>query len=94
MSLKDACLDFFDRYGLIWEFPKIRGSYKRDYSILGSILGSPYFGKLPYLKQVFRNTVRLLLMAGADAGSKGLCGTPLGAAAEPFCNSRGLGFRV
>ena len=26
-------------------FPKIRGT---DYSVLGSILGSPYFGKLPF----------------------------------------------
>ena len=25
-----------------------RGPYNKDYSILGSILGSPYFGKLPY----------------------------------------------
>ena len=24
------------------------GPYNKDYSILGSILGSPYFGKLPY----------------------------------------------
>ena len=24
-----------------------RGPYNKDYSILGSILGSPYFGKLP-----------------------------------------------
>ena len=24
------------------------GSHNKDYSILGSILGSPYFGKLPY----------------------------------------------
>ena len=24
------------------------GPYKKDYSILGSILGSPYVGKLPY----------------------------------------------
>ena len=35
-----------------WGFPKIRGTilggyYNKDYSILGSILGSPYFGKLP-----------------------------------------------
>ena len=34
-------------------FPKIRGTflgvpYIREYSILESILGSPYFGKLPY----------------------------------------------
>ena len=38
----------------IWEFPKIRGyhfggPHNKDYSILGPILGSPYFGKLPYL---------------------------------------------
>ena len=38
----------------IWEFPKIRGTfsggpYNKDYSILGSILGSPYLGKLPYI---------------------------------------------
>ena len=32
-------------------FPKLGypfgGPYNKDYSILGSILGSPYFGKLP-----------------------------------------------
>ena len=33
-------------------FPKIRGTflggpYNKDYSILGSTLGSPYLGKLP-----------------------------------------------
>ena len=38
---------------VIWGFPKIRGTlfggpHNKDYSILGSILGSPYFGKLPY----------------------------------------------
>ena len=32
----------------IWGFPKIRGTNNKDYSILGSKLGSPYFGKLPY----------------------------------------------
>ena len=40
-------------FGNIWGFPKIRGYLfggpnNQDYSILGSILGSPYFGKLPY----------------------------------------------
>ena len=38
-------------YG-IWGFPKIRylsrGPKNKDYSILGPILGSPYFGKLPF----------------------------------------------
>ena len=36
-----------------WWIPKIRGTffggpYSKDYSILGSILGSPYLGKLPF----------------------------------------------
>ena len=26
------------------------GLYSKDYSILGSILGSPYFGKLPNIR--------------------------------------------
>ena len=26
-----------------------RGPHNKDYSILGSILGSPYLGKLPYM---------------------------------------------
>ena len=42
-----------DFTGIIWDFIKIRGTslggpYIKDYSILGSILGSPYFGKPPY----------------------------------------------
>ena len=37
-------------------FPEIRGTlfwgpYNKDYSICGSILGSPHFGKLPYRPQ-------------------------------------------
>ena len=37
----------------IWGFPKVRGTFfggphNKDYSILGSILGSPLLGKLPY----------------------------------------------
>ena len=37
----------------IWGFPKTKGYHfegpkNKDYSILGSILGSPYLGKLPY----------------------------------------------
>ena len=40
----------------IWGFPKIRGTlfgdpHIKDYSILGSILGSPYLGKLPYTQE-------------------------------------------
>ena len=36
----------------MWGFPKTRGTllggpFNRDYSTLGSILGSLYFGKLP-----------------------------------------------
>ena len=42
---------------LIWGFPKIRGSFfggpnNKDYSILGSILGFHYFGKLSYTTRV------------------------------------------
>ena len=38
----------------IWGFAKIRGtflvgSHIKEYNILGSILGSPHFGKLPFL---------------------------------------------
>ena len=40
----------------IWVFPKIRGTlfggpHNKDYSILGSILGFTYFGKLPYIER-------------------------------------------
>ena len=43
---------------LIWGFPKIMGTFlgylfggpnNKDYSIFVSILGSPHFGKLPYM---------------------------------------------
>ena len=42
-------------------FPKIRstllgGPYNKDYSLLGSILGSPYFGKLPQTQQGLRRS--------------------------------------
>ena len=42
------------RHGkFIWGFPKIMGNLcggprNKDYSILGSMLGFPYFGKVPY----------------------------------------------
>ena len=46
-------LPLSDYIGVIWEFPKIvcaifGGPHIKDYSILGSILGCPYLGKLPY----------------------------------------------
>ena len=38
--------------GYAWGFPQIRGTFLgvpyKDFSILGSTLGSPYFGKLLY----------------------------------------------
>ena len=48
-----------DVLGLVWEFPRKMGypfgaPYYKDYSIWGSILRSPYFGKLPYLGLGFR----------------------------------------
>ena len=45
---------FINKRDHIWEFPKLGvpfwGPYNKDYSILVSILvlGSPYFGKLPF----------------------------------------------
>ena len=46
--------DFF-KCCIIWGFPKnygylFGGPIKKDYSILGSILGSPHFGKLPLVQ--------------------------------------------
>ena len=40
-------------YCTIWGFPNIRGTFfggphNKDYSIWGSTLGSPYFGKQPF----------------------------------------------
>ena len=48
--------------GLNWGFPKIGGypfggPNNKDYGIFGSILGSPYFGKLPNGGLGLRNTV-------------------------------------
>ena len=48
-------MGFYRVIWVIWGFPKIRGRYhfrgphNKDYSIWGSILGYPYFGKLLYL---------------------------------------------
>ena len=44
VDLRFRVLGFRDYLVTIWGFPKIRGTL----SVLGSILGSPYFGKLPY----------------------------------------------
>ena len=48
--------------GIQGRFPKLgvlfEGSYNKDYSMLGSILGSPCFGKLPYTAgQTFQGVV-------------------------------------
>ena len=45
--------DRVDSLVILWKFPKTRGTflgspYNKDYSSLGSILGSPCFGKLLY----------------------------------------------
>ena len=42
-----------------WGYP-FGGPFKKDYSILGPILGPPYFGKLPF--RVFGKTRALLKM--------------------------------
>ena len=46
------------------------GPYKKDYSILGSILGSPYYGKLPYEKVVNLIFVVWVWEVIVSAGSK------------------------
>ena len=55
--MSNACFGQFGPPGLVLgivygSFPKLGvpfwGPNNKDYSILGSILGSPYFGKLPY----------------------------------------------
>ena len=48
-----------------WGVPKIRGElfggpYTKDNSILGSILGSPNFGKLPYSGSIEKGHILLL----------------------------------
>ena len=44
--------EYFVYWGFRWEFPRIRGRtlgpHITDYSILGSLLGSICFGKLPW----------------------------------------------
>ena len=71
-------------------FPKIRGTlfggpHNKEYSILGSMLGSPYSGKLPYLPQTLPKPVHLgmlcrlhgwrlgsgLSLRGSRAGGRG-----------------------
>ena len=56
-------------------FPKIKGTLLgvpiiRTLAFLGSILGSPYFGKLPYELQFLRSS---------DYSSCGLCSKFMGA---------------
>ena len=55
-------------------FPKLGDlfgdPYNKDYSILGSILGSPYFGKLPnvgYLSDVGLYKARIIIAAHDDS---------------------------
>ena len=59
----------------IWEFPKIMGTllggpHSKDHNILGSILESPYFGKLPY--PCYVNLMPSSLAASQSFGRKSL----------------------
>ena len=50
----------------MWGFPKIRGylfgdPHNKDYTILRSILGSPYVGKLPCVAKLQLENVKLVL---------------------------------
>ena len=75
----------------MWDFPKIRGTiprgpHNKDYSILGSILGSPYLGKLPChlarplgkLESIFQNAACFLKRSSCSmlvlGGGEGLLG--------------------
>ena len=62
---------------IIWEFPlklgyHFRGPNKKDYSILGSILGSLYFGKLPYLYLFGAECTVLCIFAAGRSVSSGI----------------------
>ena len=51
-SLRGGSADRAQHHAGKWGFPKIMGTFFggphfQDYNILGSMLGSPYFGKLP-----------------------------------------------
>ena len=57
---------------VLWEFPKIRGTFlgvpfNKDYSILGSILGFPYFGKVPCVHTCIRRM--FVFVFGMDEGA-------------------------
>ena len=60
-------------YIYIGGFPKIRGYLiggpsNKDYSILGSILGSPHFGKLPYTCTYIHSLCSLLSTSKMKGG--------------------------
>ena len=72
-----------------WGFPKIRGTllgglYNKDYSMLGSLLGSLYFGKLPNPTTFAWGNVKAF-------ATPFLCWTRIARASFP---AQGLGFRA
>ena len=57
----------------IWGFPKIRGylfggPHNKDHSTLGSILGSPCFGKLPFGSGLLGGNSRFSVLRHANLG--------------------------
>ena len=51
MALFQLSLDEYGSFPKLGVYP-FGGPYNKDYSIFGSILGSPFFGgKLPYLRE-------------------------------------------
>ena len=55
-------------------FPKIMGTilgdpHNKDSSILGSILGSPCLGKLPYIMEMSQAGSTVIMHAGSDGCS-------------------------
>ena len=65
----------------MWEFPKIRGTFLgvpiiRTIVFLGSILGSPYLGKLPCTCKHMRAHVYSVLLLGVVPGQLSLVPDP------------------
>ena len=69
LGFRDGTLFHLFSYWDIWGLSKIRdtflgGPHNQDYSILESILGSPYFGKPLYLKSGIWE--RVFILGGGD----------------------------
>ena len=74
----------------MWGFPKIRGTFfggphNKDYNILGSILGSTYFGKLPC-----SSFLGLVWFSGKDSYEDYQKGITLESLGKPYALKRAI----